>query len=74
VLVVDDDPFSLYCLRMMLDEILHLKSDSGSNGQIGLDMFRRSLSCCPYKLIFMDVNMPVMNGLEASTLIRREVE
>lgn len=43
--------------------------DEAENGKIALDM----LSACPdgyYKVILMDVMMPVMNGYEASMKIR----
>ncbi len=32
---------------------------------------RASHDCCPtYKLIFMDINMPIMNGVDATAAIR----
>ncbi len=33
-------------------------------------MFREKLKCGGYRLIFMDVNMPVMGGIEATQEIR----
>ena len=48
-----------------------LKTDVASNGKIGVDMVR---SCAKkgekqYDLIFMDIHMPVMDGLEAAAKI-----
>ncbi len=43
-----------------------LSADAVANGQEALD----SLAAIPYDLVFMDVQMPVMGGLEAARLIR----
>lgn len=34
-------------------------------------MTMESLRCCPYKIIFMDQNMPIMDGLESTREIRK---
>ncbi|HET6557251.1 MAG TPA: response regulator [Prolixibacteraceae bacterium] len=40
--------------------------DIASNGQEALEMYRQNM----YDLIMMDLHMPVMDGMEASRLIR----
>ncbi len=45
-------------------------TDVAENGQIALDMLKNSEPGY-YQLILMDVQMPVMNGYEATQLIRR---
>ena len=67
VLVVDDNMSNVYVLKKMLKSI-GVDSDEAHNGAEAVDKFRKK----PYKLIFMDVNMPVMNGLDASSQISKE--
>jgi signal transduction histidine kinase/CheY-like chemotaxis protein len=48
-----------------------LRADIAENGREGFNMVRRrhEKGEKPYDLIFMDIHMPVMDGLEAATLI-----
>jgi CheY-like chemotaxis protein len=48
-----------------------LKADIAENGREGFNMVRRRHENGekPYDLIFMDIHMPIMDGLEASALI-----
>ena len=32
-------------------------------------MVQEKLNCCPYKIIFMDQNMPIMDGLQSTRAI-----
>jgi len=70
VLVVDDNEFNIYTNKQMLKTHFKLRSDTAYDGQQAVDKFRQSLKCCPYRLIFMDINMPVMDGHEATRTIR----
>lgn len=65
VLVADDNEFNLVTFRQILKNY-NLEADGASNGQEAVEKFRMSLRCCPYRVVFMDVNMPIMDGLEAT--------
>jgi CheY-like chemotaxis protein len=65
ILVVDDDPI----IRKLLWEVLTNDGHQvtvAKNGLEGLNLARKQ----PFQLVFMDVHMPIMNGLEALISIR----
>jgi CheY-like chemotaxis protein len=68
VLIVDDVHLNCKMLSKLLSS-KGLKSDTACNGQVAIDMVVNDLE--KYKLIFMDNLMPVLNGLDATRLIRR---
>jgi len=43
-----------------------LEAKGAYNGQDALDKVISQINCCPFRAIFMDVNMPVMDGLEST--------
>ncbi|KAL9558812.1 hypothetical protein MBANPS3_000712 [Mucor bainieri] len=67
-LVVDDNPINLKVLSRMLTQI-GIESQTANNGREACDMLAKE----PFDLIFMDIWMPEMNGLEAAETIRREM-
>ena len=75
VLVVDDNDFNIFPVKLMLKELYNIDIHSASNGQIAVDMFKERWSnkCkCKnrvFRLIIMDISMPVMDGIKASNLI-----
>ena len=68
-LVVDDEPFIQLAFTTLLAK-LGCEVDKASNGQIGVDIVLEHEKNVPYDIIFMDANMPVLNGYEAAKLIR----
>ncbi|HEX8470990.1 MAG TPA: response regulator [Brevundimonas sp.] len=66
VLVVEDHPVNRMILEAWLGSAGHATA-SAENGQIAVDMAREQA----FDLIIMDVNMPVMDGLSATRLIRQ---
>ncbi len=66
VLLADDVEVNLEVARLLLHGA-GLQVDSAHNGREAVDMIRTT----PYDLVLMDVQMPVMNGLEATRLIRK---
>lgn len=65
VLVVEDNLMNQKVVLKILEK-KNLMADIAENGQQALDMIKSY----PYKLVFMDMEMPVMDGLEATKLIR----
>lgn len=66
-LLVDDNPINLKILSSYLHK-LGLAYQTATNGREALDVYKRDPAQC--KCIFMDISMPVMDGFEATRLIR----
>jgi len=67
VLIIDDTPV----IRELLNEVMTdsgFEVDIATNGQMGYEMAVQN----DYVMIFCDVHMPVMNGLEAVRKIKSE--
>ena len=73
--MVDDNEFNIISVRLLLQDKYDLEIDTATNGEIAVNMYDERLKrdCwCPnrvYKVIIMDIGMPVMNGIEAATRI-----
>ncbi|CAD8139213.1 unnamed protein product [Paramecium octaurelia] len=64
VLIVDDNEFNIIVLQYILEQ-LYLTCDSAISGLVALKKCKeRALS--QYKLIFLDIEMPEMDGLETA--------
>lgn len=71
-LVVDDNPVNLKVLSRMLSQI-GVSSTTASNGREAFEKIKEaSTTSEPYELVFMDIWMPELNGLEASQKVRAE--
>ena len=70
VLIVDDNMFNLIPLELILKEMFGINVEKALNGQEAVNMYTKNLlkKCCEnkYKLILMDLNMPIMDGYEAT--------
>ncbi|MES2704010.1 MAG: ATP-binding protein [Bacteroidota bacterium] len=69
ILIADDNEYN----RLVVDETLHLMAklttEQVVNGQEAIDMLKKQ----DFDLILMDVQMPVMNGIDATIHIRKEL-
>ena len=70
ILVVDDEP--LNC--MLASRILSTRGHQVDTASDGLEAVEKALAAFaggrPYKVIFLDMHMPVMDGLEAAQRIK----
>jgi PAS domain S-box-containing protein len=68
VLVCEDNHMNQEVIRKHLERV-GLRVTMAENGKAGLDFVKSRLDGGgkPFDLIFMDINMPVMDGLEAAT-------
>ncbi|MDR2340403.1 MAG: response regulator [Deltaproteobacteria bacterium] len=76
VLVVDDLEVNLLVAKGLLRNY-GLSIDTATSGQEAIDKIRDSASGDPsghYDLVFMDHMMPVMDGIEATKIIRSELD
>ncbi len=68
--------FNLIPLELILKEMFNISVDKAMNGQEAVNMFTKSLDkkCCQnhYKLVLMDLNMPIMDGYDATSNILQE--
>jgi two-component system aerobic respiration control sensor histidine kinase ArcB len=67
ILLVEDEPVALTANRMMI-EALGYTLDTAVNGKQALALSAAK----PYDLIFMDIGLPDINGIEVTTKIRRQ--
>lgn len=63
-MIVDDEPINIYAISILLER-LKVNSDTSNNGLDGFNKYKRY----HYPIILMDIEMPVMNGIEATQRI-----
>ena len=66
ILLVEDQPLNQKIACMLLQRLGYGKVDIANNGQEAVDM----CAATPYDVIFMDLQMPVMGGIDATRAIR----
>lgn len=72
ILLVDDNFYNIMVLETFMKK-MNLSFEIGNNGQEAIDKVkeRSKNECCPsYSFIFMDCDMPIKNGLEATKEIK----
>ncbi len=68
VLIVDDNEVNRKVLQSMLSH-LGYRADMVTNGQEAIQALKEQ----PYDLVFMDIQMPIMDGLRAAQTIRQNL-
>ena len=67
ILIVDDDEFNILALSKLI-LIFGYETEYATDGQIAIDMIKKKAhkdcGCTSYDLVFMDCNMPIMNGYD----------
>jgi signal transduction histidine kinase/CheY-like chemotaxis protein len=66
ILLVEDQPLNQKISSMLLQRLGYVTVDIANHGQEAVDMVSRS----HYDIIFMDLQMPVMGGIDATREIR----
>ena len=72
VLIVEDTDICARLLAMQLKK-MKCSTQRAENGQVAVDLLKSSLEGT-FDLVLMDLRMPVMDGLEATKLIRNELQ
>jgi two-component system, sensor histidine kinase len=67
ILVVDDNQINLLLISEVLKK-LNIKFVLAQNGQIAIEKCKNE----EFDIILMDINMPIMNGIEATNILKNE--
>lgn len=73
ILVANDNPYQLLVISSCLRQVSHIgKIDEASNGHEALELVKKTYtegSDEYYDIIFLDIEMPIMDGFTAGTKI-----
>jgi DNA-binding NarL/FixJ family response regulator len=70
ILIVDDNSLFQKSLKLLLHDVLNgqiNQIDLAENGSDAINKVKQSV----YDVVFMDIDMPVMNGIEATKYLNR---
>jgi len=70
ILIAEDYEVNRMFISMLFDRYSDLTYDFANNGKEVIDLLNRN----DYDLILMDINMPVMNGYDATVIIREKLK
>ena len=70
ILIVEDNEINWEVASTLLG-MYGATCERAENGKVAYEMIKEKGNDCPYDLVFMDIQMPVMNGLDATRAIRQ---
>lgn len=80
IMIIDDDPFNQLSLELILRN-MDFKTKTANHGLEAISLLKKkkaddkcSETCGGFRIIFMDYQMPVMGGVEATIQIRELIE
>ncbi len=68
ILIVDDEPFNVQLLQVWLQKKRGYTTLEATDGKQGVEMARAQKP----DIILMDINMPVMDGIEATRILKED--
>ncbi len=73
IFLIDDDEDDQFLFKEVIESVNpELQCDTAKNGKVALDKLKASTTLPD--IIFLDLNMPVMNGFDFLTQIKKENE
>ncbi|EGR30178.1 hypothetical protein IMG5_138970 [Ichthyophthirius multifiliis] len=70
ILIVDDVICNITCLKILLKPLKNLNIDEAYNGKEAVEKIQKNNN---YDLIFMDINMPILDGFQATLKIKEMI-
>ncbi len=72
ILIIDDSNSARDVIRAALYQMKFKMVEEAENGRIGLDLIKMSVKDQrPYDLVFCDINMPELNGIQLLEQVRQ---
>ena len=74
VLIIDDNFFNLTAARLVIEKNFGIRCEVSLSGLEALEMVKKKskcLECVGYMLLLIDINMPVMTGIELIKQLRQ---
>jgi CheY-like chemotaxis protein len=68
ILIIEDDAKLRFLLKRLLEKKFHMEVFEAVDGADGIEAYHK----CKPKLIFLDINMPVMDGPDFLFYLRQE--
>lgn len=73
VLIVDDNIANIFVIKSLLQK-LNVPYDTAGNGKEAVDKVMEKGMKENFTLILMDINMPIMNGIEAAVILNTHMK